>query len=233
LDSADRCPDEAEDMDGFEDADGCPDVDDDHDGVLDSVDTCPRAAGPLGTGGCPDGDGDGVTDTKDTCPAVAGPAATGGCPDRDADGVADAVDACPDLPVEPERLGTGDGCPSVRVDAAAGKVSFEGTVTFEPGTARLTAEAGPLLDKIAVVLVAHPELKRLEVGGHTDSDGDTRSNQRLSRDRAQSVVDYLVHKGVSPSRLVARGYGETVPLDTNLTMKGRARNRRVEITILP
>ncbi|MEI8371022.1 MAG: DUF4129 domain-containing protein, partial [Planctomycetia bacterium] len=75
-------------------------------------------------------------------------------PDRDADGVADAVDACPDQPIEPERLGTGDGCPSVRVDAAAGKVSFEGTVTFEPGTARLTAEAGPLLDKIAVVLVA-------------------------------------------------------------------------------
>ena len=76
----DKCPDEAEDKDGFEDEDGCPELDNDKDGVIDDVDKCPNAAGPRSTNGCPDADNDGIADADDKCPSVAGPADNFGCP---------------------------------------------------------------------------------------------------------------------------------------------------------
>ena len=73
----------------------------------------------------------------------------------------------------------------------------------------------------------HPEIT-LEVQGHTDSRGSDRHNMRLSDRRANAVRDYLVGQGIESSRLVARGYGETRPLESNRTRAGRAANRRVE-----
>lgn len=113
LDADDRCPDDPEDLDGFEDTDGCPDLDNDRDGVADTSDRCPsEPEDPDGfedADGCPDPDNDrdGVLDAADACPEEPGPPEQSGCPDRDGDGVADAADACPDDP-GPAEL---DGCP--------------------------------------------------------------------------------------------------------------------------
>ena len=68
----------------------------------------------------------------------------------------------------------------------------------------------------------------IEIGGHTDSKGSNRYNQKLSQQRVEAVRSYLVNKGVDPSRMTAVGYGEEMPIDTNRTAEGRANNRRVE-----
>ena len=73
---------------------------------------------------------------------------------------------------------------------------------------------------------------RVEVGGHTDSDGRQSSNQRLSQSRADAVRRYLISKNVRAANLTAKGYGETSPIATNATAAGKAQNRRVELKIL-
>jgi outer membrane protein OmpA-like peptidoglycan-associated protein len=73
---------------------------------------------------------------------------------------------------------------------------------------------------------------RVEIAGHTDSDGSELYNLRLSQARAQAVVDYLVSRGISPDRLVARGYGESRPVAPNDTPENKQKNRRTELKIL-
>ena len=68
----------------------------------------------------------------------------------------------------------------------------------------------------------------IEVAGHTDADGPEDLNQRLSQARARAVVDALINRGVRPEAVVAKGYGESVPIADNATSEGRARNRRIE-----
>lgn len=116
----DKCVDEAEDLDKFEDTDGCPDKDNDKDGLEDDKDQCRDAAedkdGVADEDGCPEGDsdGDGVSDEKDKCPAVKGDAANNGCPDadKDGDGVVDRLDACVDV----KGLAENKGCPDTDTD---------------------------------------------------------------------------------------------------------------------
>ena len=72
----------------------------------------------------------------------------------------------------------------------------------------------------------------IEIEGHTDSVGPDDRNLTLSQGRSQSVVDYIVSKGISSDRLKAKGFGESKPIDTNDTDAGRANNRRVEFTVL-
>ncbi len=118
----DRCPKDAEDIDGFEDEDGCPDPDNDRDGILDKDDKCPLEAedkdGFEDEDGCPDpdNDGDGITDLKDQCPNVAedfdGFEDTDGCtdPDNDKDGIPDSLDKCPKEPEDFDGFEDTDGC---------------------------------------------------------------------------------------------------------------------------
>lgn len=87
------------------------------------------------------------------------------------------------------------------------------------------------LDKVVDLLQKNPTLE-IEIAGHTDSKGSDDYNLNLSQGRAQAVVDYLISQGIEDYRLVARGYGETVPVATNDTDEGRAENRRVEFTVL-
>ncbi|HNC97874.1 MAG TPA: OmpA family protein, partial [Myxococcota bacterium] len=82
------------------------------------------------------------------------------------------------------------------------------------------------------VLEAHPEITRLEVAGHTDSDGNDNFNLELSQRRVEAVLQYLVARGVAPERLVAKGYGESRPVANNRSPDGKAKNRRVEFQIL-
>jgi outer membrane protein OmpA-like peptidoglycan-associated protein len=113
IDERDKCPDNPEDLDSFQDEDGCPDLDNDGDGLPDVQDQCPLQAEDFDTfrdeDGCPDPDNDGdrVLDIEDACPLEPGPIESKGCPDRDGDGIRDLDDACPD---EPGPLVT-KGCP--------------------------------------------------------------------------------------------------------------------------
>ena len=73
---------------------------------------------------------------------------------------------------------------------------------------------------------------KIEIGGHTDSKGSAEYNKKLSNDRAQSVVNYLIENGISASRLTYIGYGKDQPVATNETEEGRQENRRVEFKVI-
>jgi len=104
-------------------------------------------------------------------------------------------------------------------------------VYFESGKASVLARSHLLLDNVARVVSAHPEIAAIEVRGHTDNRGSDDFNLRLSEKRAESVVAYLVGKGVPADRLRAVGRGEAEPVYDNDTRTGRAANRRVEFVI--
>ena len=110
-------------------------------------------------------------------------------------------------------------------------LSRTGSIYFRPGSAQLDAESGPLLDVLNDVVTRCPSLD-IEIAGHTDSDGSAAANQRLSEARAASVLAYLTDRGVAPRRLVAVGYGETKPLYPNDSPQNKARNRRIEFSVL-
>lgn len=103
-------------------------------------------------------------------------------------------------------------------------------ITFESGSADITAGGQEILDE-AVSVLANAVGVLVEVGGHTDSAGGAASNQRLSQARAESVVAYLVDGGVDPAILSAVGYGEEQPVADNGTPEGREQNRRIEFTV--
>ncbi|MCP4499179.1 MAG: OmpA family protein [Deltaproteobacteria bacterium] len=97
---------------------------------------------------------------------------------------------------------------------------------------RILPRSYELLDKVAEVIGEHQEIPLIRVEGHTDSTGRDRYNKKLSDRRAKSVRRYLVAAGVGAARLIAIGYGEERPIDSNKTKAGQANNRRVEFTIL-
>ncbi|MFT3919173.1 OmpA family protein [Cloacibacterium sp.] len=106
----------------------------------------------------------------------------------------------------------------------------ENTVNFDFNSAALTTVSKSNLDKLAGVMVQYPDTN-INVYGHTDSKGTDEYNLTLSQRRANSVIDYLVSKGIARTRLNAMGMGEKDPIATNETEAGRAQNRRVEFAI--
>ena len=104
-------------------------------------------------------------------------------------------------------------------------------VHFDVNLATLRPASYKALDNLVSVLKIKDDL-RVEIAGHTDSDGDEKANMTLSQARAESVVKYLVSKGISASRLIAKGYGESEPIDDNSTAAGKQKNRRTEARIL-
>lgn len=238
LDPDDRCPDEPEDFDGYEDEDGCPeDQDSDGDGIPDSLDLCPVEPedfdGYQDEDGCPepDNDLDSLLDAADRCPNepedVDGFQDADGCPDldNDGDGIPDTSDRCPNEPGPADE----QGCPRVYrdVEVTSTGIVIHQTVYFEFNRAVIRPQSFPLLDTVAQVLHDFPDIT-VEIQGHTDDRGRDEYNLRLSSERAEAVRQYLIQKGIDPSRMSARGYGETRPLASNRTAAGRARNRRVE-----
>jgi outer membrane protein OmpA-like peptidoglycan-associated protein len=118
-----------------------------------------------------------------------------------------------------------------RVALERGRLRLDEKVFFETGRSVIRPISFDLLDEVAAVLLSHPEAGAVEVAGHTDAQGDDARNQQLSLERAESVVAYLVRRGVPAGRLTARGYGETRPVGDNATSTGRDANRRVEFTL--
>jgi parallel beta-helix repeat protein len=208
-DDVDVCPNDAEDKDGFEDVDGCPDYDNDNDGIYDAQDQCPD--NPEDRDGFNDADG---------CPDT----------DNDKDGIVDAQDACPNNPEVVNNYKDTDGCPDEKPKEIKQTLVLRG-VNFKTASAELLEESYYVLEQVYNSLEAYPNVK-VEIGGHTDSQGSDNYNLALSYDRAKSVVSYLVMRGISEDRLVARGYGESKPLVPNTTAEGRAKNRRVEVVPL-
>lgn len=227
----------------------------DGDGLIGKDDDCPTIPGPAITRGCPDSDGDGVRDSEDRCPTMPGLPINQGCPDTDGDGIFDDVDACPTVPGVPEHRGCpapvqdsdGDGipdsedkCPTVKgVKEAQGCLpqefdKFTGAVediNFDTNKATLKPKSFAILDEAVKLLQQYPTI-RIDIHGHTDSQGPDAHNQKLSEDRAAAVRQYLVDKGIAPERLTARGFGESEPIAPNNTAAGRAKNRRVEIEVV-
>jgi outer membrane protein OmpA-like peptidoglycan-associated protein len=117
-------------------------------------------------------------------------------------------------------------------DVAAELTTFlaANPIQFDLGSATISPASEAILDQVVAVLAANPELV-LVVEGHTDDSGGTASNEVLSEQRAQAVVDYLVAGGVAGERLTAVGLGETEPIADNGTEEGRQQNRRIEFAV--
>jgi outer membrane protein OmpA-like peptidoglycan-associated protein len=112
------------------------------------------------------------------------------------------------------------------------KIDISSEVSFDFGSAAIKPAFRTTLDKVADVLKRY-DRSVVHVVGHTDSVGSDAYNQRLSEQRAQSVIDYFASVGVSRDRLRAEGRGETEPRDSNATEAGRQLNRRVEVFVKP
>lgn len=104
-------------------------------------------------------------------------------------------------------------------------------VSFESGASTLNDKAKAELDILVSLLNKYPKMT-IEIGSHTDSEGEDAANLQLTEARAKALLDYLVEKKVDGSRLKAKGYGETKPVDSNDTEAGRAKNSRTEFQIL-
>jgi outer membrane protein OmpA-like peptidoglycan-associated protein len=104
-------------------------------------------------------------------------------------------------------------------------------INFASGKAVIPPSEYPVLDQVVEVLKANKNVT-VEIGGHTDAVGTETYNQGLSERRAHSVRNYLIQRGISASRLSARGYGEYQPVASNTTREGRSQNRRIEFTVL-
>ena len=235
----DQCPDEPEDLDGFQDEDGCPDPDNDGDGIPDEQDQCPNEPEDLDgfedEDGCPDpdNDGDGVLDTEDECPNEAGPALNKGCPfpDRDGDGVVDRFDNCPDEPGPPEFM----GCPQRQlVELSETEIKIHDSIYFKRNGHVIERRSFDLLDQLAGVINSHPEISHIRIEGHTDSTGRRAFNVNLSKRRAEAVMRDLTRRGkVDKGRLSAHGFGPDRPIVENAsTDEEHAANRRVEFNIV-
>jgi outer membrane protein OmpA-like peptidoglycan-associated protein len=178
LDVDDKCPDEREDLDDFQDEDGCPEPDNDRDGILDLPDLCPN---------------------------------------------------------EPETFNDyadGDGCPDdAQVRVVGNKIVTDETVLFIKEESTLLKESRALLDRVATLLLAHPEYAQVSVEGHTDERGEDAYNQRLSIARAKAVMDYLISKGVPHARLSHTGFGASRPVVDRSDPRAYLLNRRVEFRI--
>lgn len=104
-------------------------------------------------------------------------------------------------------------------------------IFFDTDKSLLLQQSYKELLQLLTILQEHPGM-RIEIGGHTDSRGSNEHNLRLSENRAKAVVDFLTRKGIDPKRLQYKGYGSSIPIDSNATEEGRAKNRRVAFTIL-
>lgn len=109
----------------------------------------------------------------------------------------------------------------------------EDGVLFSYNSSRLQASSRPILDEFANMLKQNPDMK-VEIAGHTDDNNRTNTpqlNDKLSQQRANTVKQYLVARGIAAKRLTATGYGATQPVADNATVGGMAQNRRVELRI--
>ena len=188
----------------------------------------PPAGALLDAQGCAfDTDGDGVVDGIDMCANTPAGVAVDrvGCPlDSDRDGVADFEDMCPATPLGTIVDKTGCPLPGQKILSLTG-------VNFATNKAVLTTEAKNILEQAVTLLKQTDAVIDVRVEGNTDSRGSEAYNMKLSQKRAESVVAYLVSRGVNSESLVPVGLGESNPIANNDTAAGQAANRRVDFVV--
>ncbi len=226
ADRKDWCPDDS----GLAMYHGCSD--NDGDGIYSKIDSCPNQAGLAQFNGCPDTDGDGIPDNEDACPYQAGFAQNNGCPvDTDGDGVPDADDKCPTV----AGPASNHGCP---VDVPKPEepkqplhfIDVSTPILFELGKAKIAPVSFPVLEEAVMEMSENPSAF-IVIDGHTDATGSAEANRALSFRRANAVKSYLMEMGADAKRMIAVGHGEDSPVESNDTPEGRAKNRRVIMTV--
>ena len=204
------------------------------------IDKCPKIPGVASNQGCPidDFDKDGIVDSKDDCPDKAGSLATGGCPgeDTDEDGVLDELDNCPNDPGPKFNK----GCPVVKASLEQNEVPAKflemadfavRNVYFDTNKDDIRNEHIRELDQLSEFLVKYPEVK-IQMTGHTDERASNEYNIELSKRRIESVMFYLINRGVSRRQIISEYYGETLPADYRKSESSYQLNRRVELKLL-
>jgi outer membrane protein OmpA-like peptidoglycan-associated protein len=189
----------------------------------------------------PDRDGDGIPDSLDKCPNEPEDfdsfQDTDGCPDpdNDKDGIPDALDKCPLKKETINGVEDDDGCPDKgksKVVLVKGSIKILDKVYFNSGKDTLQKRSFPILRQVSSFLKANWQIRKVLIEGHTDSRGDKEMNVDLSERRARRVMAFLISQGVSRRILKAKGYGPKIPIASNRTGAGRAKNRRVAFKVL-
>ena len=252
-DARDRCPNDAEDRDGFKDDDGCPDPDNDGDGILDAKDRCPDDAedrdGFQDEDGCPelDNDRDGILDVEDQCPNDAedkdGFQDKDGCPDPDddEDGVPDAQDRCPREAETIDGVADDDGCPE---PGARSLVKWEGDrvvlttapARFTPGKAELPTALRKQALMMATLARSRAPLGSVIVETYADRAGDASvKGAELAAARADAVKKLLIEAGI-PAEVITAVAGDpgakratsAPPFDLSARRKARGRPAKLK-----
>ena len=130
----------------------------------------------------------------------------------------------------PNDPGMGEATMTVKMESKQDAV-YELDIHFETAKATINPQSFQLLDELVELMNRKTKMK-IELAGHTDSDGTAESNLKLSKDRANAVKAYLTKKGISSNRVQTVGYGESRPVESNDTAQGKARNRRTEVRIV-
>ncbi len=227
----DVCPFNREDVDGFQDDDGCPDPDNDRDGIPDAGDRCPDAAedmdGFQDDDGCPDpdNDGDGIPDPDDRCPLQRedhdGFQDEDGCPDldNDGDGIPDVDDQCPERAETFNGFRDEDGCPDDEEVTDEVEAIRDGELTglrFEEGVAEWPMESFGAVDSLARAMIRHRTAKIVvEFPRGADDRVSVRGGSLAAR-RLDSVVQYLISRGVDRSRVTGELVEGTGPVRIRL-----------------
>ncbi len=205
----------------------------DKDGFLDPDDKCPDEKG-VAPDGCPigDKDKDGFLDPDDKCPEEKG-IAPDGCPDKDPDkdGILDPNDKCPTEPETKNAFEDEDGCPDKLPEAVQKFTGVIQGIEFDVNKATIRPKSFTVLDEAVKVLTDYPKV-RIEISGHTDTDGKRDHNVELSKKRAESVKEYFTKKGIAADRIETRGAGPDEPIADNKTKAGKQKNRRTEFKLL-
>ncbi len=221
-------------------ATGCS-SDADNDQVPNGLDRCPEtpAGATVDALGCPsDTDGDKVFDGLDRCPDTQFGERVNreGCPAGAAPQPRQPAEKPPAPAPAPAAPAPAAPAPAPAPAAAAAPASTRVVVlrdaAFALGSARLRADAFPVLDSVAAALAATPT-QRIEIGAHTAASRSATDSRQLANLRIEAVRSYLIAKGVRPQRLVPKFYGSTAPVTGDTTVTGRATNRRIEIRPLP
>lgn len=225
LNKDDLCP----EVKGLKTNNGCPLGDRDNDGLRDDLDLCPDVPGLAVNNGCPlsDRDKDGIIDEKDVCPDEPGPLRLEGCPeskaDADGDGIPDKYDNCPN-----SRGNGPNGCPVATAEEKAILDLAIRNLYFDTDKDKIKNRSFQYLDKLAEVMVLHPDW-RIRMTGHTDDRGSDEYNLDLSKRRVEAAMFYLINRGMGRQQLITEYYGERQPAASNVSESTMKLNRRVEM----
>lgn len=130
----------------------------------------------------------------------------------------------------PSGKGMAEATLTVQMESMSAEV-ISLDIHFETGQATIRPESYGVLDELVAAMRRNPGA-RIELAGHTDSDGTEAANLQLSRDRAAAARTYLVQKGIAADRIDTQGYGESKPVASNATEAGKAQNRRTELRVM-